>query len=53
MERDEIQARLEKATAAQREATANADCISEEKAQLQYQVTRLQEKLSEKDKCAL
>jgi uncharacterized coiled-coil DUF342 family protein len=53
MERDEIQARLEKASAALREATAKADCFTEERDQLQYKLTRLQEKLAEKDKCAL
>ena len=51
-ERDDLQAQLEQASTALRQAAATTDCIIEERDQLQYKLTRLHDKVTVKDKCA-
>ena len=52
-ERDALQARVEQAGTALRQATAKADYATEGRDQLQYKLARLDEKLTEKERCAL
>lgn len=49
-ERDALKYRLDEASTALRDATVRLENVTEERDQLQYQVTRLDEKLLAKDR---
>jgi hypothetical protein len=52
-ERDALKERLDEASTALRDATVRLEDVTEERDQLQYQVTRLDEKLLAKDRCSI
>lgn len=52
-ERDELQARLKHTEELLADATLEKENIGDERTQLHYQVTRLQDKLASADTCAL
>lgn len=50
-ERDALKERLDEVSTSLREATARLETVSDERDQLQFQLTRLDEKLIKKEKC--
>lgn len=51
-ERDALKERLDEVSTSLRDATAQLENVSDERDQLKFQLTRLDEKLSNKESCA-